>query len=422
MSGDRPREAVIAGAGIAGLTAAVSLRLAGWRVRVVERAEEIKPVGAGILLQANGLLALDALGLGKSARQNGASIHQLSLRRARGEVLHRLDFGLVLPERLCPVSIHRAELHGLLLASCRRLGADVNLGHTVIEVDGDRRRPALVCATSAGERRLEGDLVIGADGVRSTVRELGGFQVGLDPVVEGSVQGVVPASVDPSSHGEYLEASEAYGMLPLAAGRTFWFWGGAGELVRDLEGSTFADWRDHVSARFPHARSLLKYYADWDGLPRLLHQSLRCESWSVGRVVLIGDAAHAMSPNLGQGANTALCDALALALYVSAVAADDLEVALERFERSRRPLVDRIQRRGYREGRAATRRRPGSFAATIAALWLMRVAPPGIKRHEIRLMSGLQGRRGLDLRSAGVDLAPTWNPPDLGATNPDATP
>lgn len=146
-----------------------------------------------------------------------------------------------------------------------------------------------------------------------------------------------------------------------------------------------------------------EHHSDWAALPRLLYQSLRCERWSTGRVVLIGDGAYAMSPDLGQGANTALRDALALVLNASAAAPDELEVALSAFERSRRPLVERIQRRGYREGRAATRQRPGSFAATTWALRLMRLAPAVSKRAEIRLMSGLRRRRGLDLRSAGVD-------------------
>lgn len=399
--GGRP-DAVVAGAGIAGLAAAIALRAAGSEVRIVDRVQEPGPAGAGILLQANGLLALDALGLGEAARASGVAVQELPIRSVATNLAYRLDFASALPPRLWPVSIHRADLHRLLVAGCADRGVEVELGLTVVDVERGVR-PRLVCLTDSGTDRLDGELVVGADGVHSTVRERTGFRVRRDWIAEASVQGVAPVAVDPSLHGEYLGAGEACGMLPLPRDRTFWFWGGAADLVRGLDGVAFSDWRASVEARFPQLGPVLEHHSGWEGLPRLLHQSVHCERWSSGRVVLIGDAAHAMSPNLGQGANCALCDAVALASSVSANR--ELEQALERFERDRKPLVERIQRRGSREGRASTRSGPGSTALLNLSLRLARLAPASVRRAEIRLMSGLRGRRGLDLQAAGIEAA-----------------
>ena len=293
---DRPREVAIAGAGVAGLAAALAFRGAGYAVTVFERTAELGAVGAGILLQANGLLVLKALGAAEEVRAAGAAMPCFLLRDRRGRTLLATELHAHLPPDLWPVCIHRADLHDILWRACTARGVTLRLGCKVSAVETDGQSPVLVYDTPSGSARVAGDLVVGADGVNSAVRDLGGFASHFWPVIEGSVQGVAPFAVPADCHGEYVGGAEASGMLPLGGGKTFWFWGGSGQVVAGIEKLSFANWKERVCRDFPAMRLVLDERHDWPGTVRLLHRSVQCDAWSVGKVVLIGDAAHAMSP------------------------------------------------------------------------------------------------------------------------------
>lgn len=399
---------VVAGAGIAGLAAALAFRRAGHDVIVVERTLSLGTVGAGILIQANGLLALDALSLGDAVRAHGVSLQVLDLRDRHGRLLLKTDLGEILPPHLCPVSIHRTELHRILWEECLSAGVSVRLGCRITRVEAGGPQPFVLCETAAGELQVSGDLVVGADGVRSVVRDTGGFATRLERIVEGSVQGVAAFPIPAPFHGEYFGGGEACGMLPIGRSQTFWFWGGSGAVVGAIENTPFAVWKERVCESFPAMQQVLEPHGEWSGVVRLLHRSVRCESWSRNKVVLIGDAAHAMSPNLGQGANCALVDALALVCHVAALPnMADCSSALGQFERRRRPMVDALQRRGQQEGVVGTSSWPGADLLFGLALRLVRFAPRSRRHDEIRLMSGLDGR-GFDLAAAGIPSPLPW--------------
>lgn len=407
MNRRRESSIVIAGGGIAGLAAALAFRRAGRDAIVIERTRSLGAVGAGILVQANGLLVLDALGLGDAVRAAGSSRRAFDLHDRHGHLLLRSEFDEVLPAHLCPVSIHRAELHRILWEGCAASGVSLQLGHTVRRVEANESQPSLVCETAAGEIRVTGDLVIGADGVKSVVRDTGGFAPRLDPIVEGSVQGVVPFSLPEHMFGEYFGGGQACGMLPIGGEQTFWFWGGSGKLVGEVERMPFLEWKRRVSESFPPLQQVLDHHRDWSGLVRLLHRNVRCASWSREQVVLVGDAAHAMSPNLGQGANCALVDALALVCHVTALPTNIRE-ALRRFERDRRPLVEAIQRRGNQGGVLGTLSWPGADVLFKLLLRFARLSSRAARRAEIRMISGFD-REGLELGAVGVHPPVPWS-------------
>ncbi|QCI63231.1 FAD-dependent oxidoreductase [Phreatobacter stygius] len=406
--GDPPRKVAIAGAGVAGLAAALAFRKAGYAVTVLERTAELGAVGAGILLQANGLLVLETFGVAEEVRAAGAAMSRFLMRDRRGRALLATELQAHLPPNLWPVCIHRADLHDILWRACAARGVTLRLGCKVSAVETDGPSPVLVYDTPSGAARLAGDLVVGADGVNSAVRDLAGFACRFWPVVEGSVQGVARFAVPADCHGEYIGGAEACGMLPLGGAKTFWFWGGSGQTVGKIETLSFATWKESVCRDFPPMRLVLDERHDWPGTVRLQHQSVQCDAWSAGKVVLIGDAAHAMSPNLGQGANCALVDALAL---VSRVAARDaganLADALARFEHDRRAMVERLQRQGQRRAVASAQSWPGLEPIVNFALRLVRFAPLAMRRAEVRLMNGLEGD-DLDLRAAGIRAAIPW--------------
>lgn len=399
---------VIAGAGIAGLAAALALRKAGHEIAVVERTPSLGTVGAGILIQANGLLVLDALGLGTVVRASGVTRSVFDVRDRNGHILLRTDFGEVLPSSLYPVTIHRADLHRILWEACTDAGVTLHLGHKVISVDLNKQSPFLICEAQSGEKRFSGDLVIAADGVNSSVRATGGFVIHLEPIIEGSVQGVAPILLTEEIYGEYVSSGEACGMLPISDSQTFWFWGGSRRTIKSIDATSYLNWKERVCKRFPMMQQVLDHQPQWSGLVQLLHRSVRCERWSRGNVVLIGDAAHAMSPNLGQGANCALVDALALTCHIATISGKcDLNTAIDRFENDRRPLVEALQRRGHQEGIIGTQTWPGADLLFRLALGFARFVPRAKRQAEMRTFTGLK-RQGFDLAAAGIGLPVPW--------------
>ena len=308
------RRAVIVGAGIGGLTAAVALQRRGWDVTVAERAPALEPVGAGLGLSPNALHALDAIGLGDEVRRFSAVQGHGGLRRSGGGWLVRTDLGAVATRFGDPQLVAlRADVVGLLAGS---LPAGVlRTGVTVTGVDaGDADRRARV-ATSDGD--LDADLVVAADGIGSRIRAIL-FPDSPGPRYSGFTtwRFVAPALPEGASRAEPAETwgrGEVFGVLPLASGEVYCYASAPAPpgLRHDDEAAElkrrFGRWHDPIpdliGAISPDRVLHDDVYWIAEPLPAL-HR---------GRVAILGDAAHAMTPHLGQGACQAIEDAVVLA-------------------------------------------------------------------------------------------------------------
>jgi 2-polyprenyl-6-methoxyphenol hydroxylase-like FAD-dependent oxidoreductase len=344
------RRALVVGAGIGGLATAVALRRAGLEVSVLERAPELTEVGAGLSLWPNALRALDALGLGDQVRAAGVPQLTGGLRRPDGRWLARADTGEVSRRFGDVVMIARPELLAVLRAAAppgvvrtgvEVIGVDQALGHVVVTHDGGSETA---------------DMLIGADGIRSLVRRLT-WPEAPAPRYAGYVAYRLltpPMPWDRDEGAETWGAGTRFGYVPLRDGRVYCFaavssppqtaYAGAGS-VEDLEILVGA-WHAPIPELLAAAR---------DGRsPVLLHDIEELPDLATfvsGRVALLGDAAHAMTPNLGQGACQALEDAVELAASVSVEA--DVPAALAAYDRRRRPRAQRIARRSRSVGRVA---------------------------------------------------------------------
>ncbi|GAA1772730.1 FAD-dependent monooxygenase [Streptomonospora arabica] len=307
--------AVVVGGGIGGLSAALALRRVGWTVTVCERAPGIEPAELALALAPNALRALDSLDLGEDVRKHSAQQGVAAIRRRDGAWILRVSaertrrrFG----DAVCV--LRRGELAAMLLE--RLPGSAVHTAATVTAVEpGDTRRPARV-ATDAGEHTA--DLVVLADGARSALRtEL--FLEHPGAVYAGFAcwSAIVPRPEPAMAFGESWGRGGVAGVLPLSGDAAF----------------CYATGNVPAGGRSPdeHARLAERVEGWHDPLPRLAAAArpesvVRTDVWHVdtplpayhrGRVALVGDTAHAMTPNLGQGAAQALEDAVVLARHIS---------------------------------------------------------------------------------------------------------
>jgi 2-polyprenyl-6-methoxyphenol hydroxylase-like FAD-dependent oxidoreductase len=331
---------VVAGGGIGGMTAALLLGSAGASVTLLERVAEPAAVGAGILLQPNGLAVLYALGLAEQLQRAAWRTPPAAIRDPTGSVLLELplpDYGAGLDHALV---LRRSHLYGVLLAAVRAHPAiQVRLGTQLTWASPDgtvRTSHQGVEATSTA------DLVAGADGAASTVRAHGEFGAVARATGACYVRALVPGASYELEWGEYWTPLGLLGGAPLGDGSTYLYLDAtAPPVARALAEQDLDGFRRRWATALPLVAPVLEGLGSLDGL--LVNQVVRvdCQHWVDGRLVLMGDAAHAMAPNLGQGANSALVDAAVLAAELAA--AQPVEQALGRYAARRRPRVGWVQ-------------------------------------------------------------------------------
>jgi 2-polyprenyl-6-methoxyphenol hydroxylase-like FAD-dependent oxidoreductase len=336
----RPVRVIVVGAGIAGLSAAIALRKTGNEVVVLERAPRIDPVGAGITLFANAMRALDRLGVGEAVAARGAAATRSAILTWEGRELTRVPSDLLEGT----VALHRADLQAELAAAAGevRLGVEV----TAVEQGADA-----VVAIAADGSQEKGDLLVGADGLSSVIRRA----IADVPVRYAGYtawRGVSSVPVEPGRLTESWGVGERFGLVDIGRGRTYWFaTKNAPEGEPDEPGGRkaeiarrFSGWHEPVAAVVEAADESAILRNDVYDLEPLAR-------WSEGGVVLIGDAAHATTPGVGQGAAQAIEDAVVLADRLAG--SDDLTAALAEYEATRRPRADAVLKMSRRVDRAA---------------------------------------------------------------------
>jgi 2-heptyl-3-hydroxy-4(1H)-quinolone synthase len=353
---------LIVGGGIAGLATAAGLARRGIECEIVERAEQWKPVGAGIVLGVNAMSVLAGLGLDEAALARGTVLGGGAITDDGGRKLATTDFAELRPAFGPTVALHRAELHDLLRAGAPdvpvTLGASVEQLHPA----GDSVE---VRFTTGREDRF--DLVVGADGLRSRVRELVFGERKLAYSGYTCWRLVVEAPGPCVEMREMWGSGRRFGIVPIGGGRLYCF-----ATLNAPQGAP-----DPVLGRLDRFR---RRYAGFGGaVPAILDALTRDEelihndleelpnrTWQRGRVVLIGDAAHAMTPNMGQGAAMGLEDAAVLVELLGGSAGMGAVPAA--LEARREPRVRWVQEQSRRIGRIGQLEHPAARALRNAVV------------------------------------------------------
>lgn len=360
---------VVVGAGIGGLLAAKVLAEAGHTVTVVEKSAEIGAVGAGITLAANANAILSALKL--DVRPRGLRLEQMELVDTDDRVLSALPPPGAQDEPGGIYAFHRAELHEALLAGLPS-GVVFQLGRALATVEVGDAAVRLVFEQGSDE---VADLVIGADGAHSRVRPAVGGERPLEYSGQTCWRTVVDVELGVRGVEVFGRAGCRFGVIPLRGGRTYLF------LVSPApERAPTPEWSSFTQ-RFGGMGGLTERVFPRIQPDRLLHHDLGAlpePVWGQPRVWLLGDAAHAMTPNLGQGASMAIEDVAALALHLpGTLSADQLPDAHRAYVGRRDSRVRQVLSASRRFGSLATWSDP-------RAVWLrnglMRLTPEAANR------------------------------------------
>ncbi|MDB4936277.1 MAG: Oxidoreductase [Labilithrix sp.] len=344
----------IIGGGTAGSAAAVFLARAGHRVTLYERVSEPRPVGAGITIQPTGLHVLCRLELYPYIVSRGAHIDRLLCESVTRKRLVDLSYGTV-GDDLFGVGLHRGVLFEALLAAVAREDITVRNGVEIVDLErtehGGAPRASWFIDVNR-QRHGPHELVVVADGARSQLRDDTGTSKRIAPYPWGALWFVGKDARDPDDAStrtlhQVVDGNQRFlGMLPTGHGPSrllgstlgprlvSLFWSIRCDRVDAWRKRGLGPWKDELAKLAPESVPVLDQIESIDQVLFASYHDVVMHRWSTRNVVYLGDAAHATSPQLGQGCNLALWDAMVLA-DVLAGEERDLAVALDRYSRTR---------------------------------------------------------------------------------------
>ncbi|MDM5315144.1 FAD-dependent monooxygenase [Fictibacillus sp. b24] len=383
-----PSKVIVSGGGLGGLSVANTLQQVGMDVSVYERAAELKEMGAGIVLAANAMKALDKLGIGEQVRRIGSSVKKAEIRTWDGKLLVDLPVHIQ-AKRYGTYSylIHRADLQSILYQNLKP--DTVFLGRKLVHNEQDNSK---IRAIFENKEVVEGDFLIGADGVHSQLRK---SLIGSTPLRYSgftAFRGISHFEDErfPIETGGGFEAwgpGKRFGYSHLGKGRIFWFAAintPLGTLKATENKKTTA--LEHFKGWWGPIEAVIESTEETNILTHEIFDRKPIKSWSQGRATLLGDAAHPMLPNLGQGGAQAVEDALVLSRCL-VNHPEDIQQALRMYEKIRIPRTTQVVRGSRAMGRFMQLENPVSIKLRNL---LLRTMPSSLQMKRLEWLIGYE--------------------------------
>jgi FAD-dependent urate hydroxylase len=378
------KRVIIIGGGIGGLCTAIGLHRVGVDVVVYEQAQVLSQVGAGLTVWANAIKALRKLGLADAVIGAGAKIERGQIRTAGGRTLSRSEPGELQQLLGEPtVAIHRTDLHDTLLSALSAGTVQLNSKCTSFEQEANG-----VTVHFANGHTDRAELVIGADGIHSVIRRQLFPEVRLRYAGYTAWRGVVATKdeVAPGVTSESWGCGSRFGILRVDKERVYWFATAntpAGKTLPSAERKSFLQRR--FSGWHHPIGLLLESTPSGEILQNDIYDLKPIEHWGKGRVVLLGDAIHPTTPNLGQGACMAIESSLVLTRCLSQES--DLASALRRYETERMPRTAWVTDQSWRMGRIGQLENP---LACKVRNFVLGIAPAKLTRKPLEKAAGYE--------------------------------
>jgi 2-polyprenyl-6-methoxyphenol hydroxylase-like FAD-dependent oxidoreductase len=372
----------IIGGGIAGLTTALALNKLGFDCKVFERAKQLNEVGAGIWVQPNALKVLDWLGLGELVRESGTLLNQVDITNAQLIPFKKTKQEVVQDEKGNKiVAIHRATLQKILFEAIPE--GIVNLGYEFNSLEQNENQVKI----SFVDKVVMSDLLIGADGINSKVRNGIFSQTSKRFSGQTCWRGISDISLPHQFQKAGIESwgkRIRFGFSQVTESQVYWFavknapQNGTDDLntIKEELKNYYSDFSPLVLNIIEHTKSEKIIRSDIFDLKRL-------EKWHKDKVVLVGDAAHATTPNMGQGAGQGIEDAYYLAKILAKH--DQIEQATSLFESARREKVDYVVNNSWRFGQMAH-----SCFGQVIMKNIMKLTPDKVMKQQMNKLYSIQ--------------------------------
>ncbi|MGG3884983.1 FAD-dependent oxidoreductase [Brevibacillus panacihumi] len=321
------KQVIIAGAGLSGLTLGTALAQRGWKVQVLERAAELREIGAGLYTWENGLKVLEETDVYEEASKQIEFISELKMVDEKKQVIHSTKFSD--QNRFCVIP--RKQVYGSLLRAAEKAGVQIETSACAVSADPSGG------ITLENGHTLRADLVVGADGINSSIRTSLNMAHTVEKMNNGALRALIPR-VEADETGIAAEHWSGYRRIGIAPATDDFRYIYLTAPSSDAEGLSDPINKEAWLTSFPHLESVIERI-DSSRLDRHFAY-IYASTWSVNRTAIIGDAAHGMEPNLGQGAGVSLTSALELAKQLER---HDIDTALQQWERIMRPTVENTQ-------------------------------------------------------------------------------
>lgn len=328
--------AIVVGGGIGGLATATALGRIGWDVTVMERQPELRSQGAGIYIWGNGMRVLRTLGADEHITRNAFFGSHFEQRNKDNKIITSAELP---PDST--LAVLRSELHKALADAGKRAGVRFCTNSEVVAVNSHGG------VLLSSDQRTRADLVVGADGIWSRVRQSLGLELFHEQMAEGALRTVImrqPGDVAEEDYKKYIECWNGlhrFLITPCNDREIYLALTGPGDDERTS--STAVD-KERWSELFPAWAHMINRIGE-ERVTWGRYSIIKSKTWSAGHAAILGDAAHAQVPNLGQGGGMAMQNGLALAHFLKDIkSTKDIPAALEAWEESERPIVDHCQK------------------------------------------------------------------------------